>query len=223
MSSEKRKKKKRTRVRWGKLLLWILGVLGGIALTALVLSRLFPADLTVSDNAPAYVKTMYLSKNPYSRPAEKLTEVKNIVIHYVGNPGTSAEANRNYFNNLQNPLANPEGTKASAHFIVGLEGEIIQCIPTTEIAYANYPRNYDTVSVEVCHPDDTGEFTEVTRASVVKLTADLLKSYGLSADDVIRHYDVSGKLCPKYYAEHEEAWLLLKEEIRAEMNRTNEE
>ena len=25
-------------------------------------------------------------------------------------------------------------------------------------------------------------------------------------DQVIRHYDVTGKICPKYYVEHEDAW-----------------
>ena len=144
--------------------------------------------------------------------------VKNIVIHYVANPGTSAQANRNYFENLRQKANNPEGVKASAHFIVGLNGEVVQCIPLTEIAYANYPRNDDTISIEVCHPDETGEFSEETYRTVVKLTADLLKDYGLNADDVIRHYDVSGKNCPKYYVEHEDAWLKLREDIREELN-----
>lgn len=168
---------------------------------------------TRKDGAPDYVKKMYLTRNSYSRPAEKLPEVKSIVIHYVANPGTRAEANRNYFQNLSNKLSNPEGVKASSHFIVGLEGEVIQCIPLTEIAYANYPLNYETVSIEVCHPDASGEFNEKTYESVIRLTADLCKHYDLTADDVIRHHDVSGKNCPKFYVEHEEAWEQMKNDI----------
>ncbi len=170
------------------------------------------------DGAPDYVRKMYLTRNPYSRPAEKLPEVKEIVIHYVANPGTSAEANRNYFQNLSNKLSNPDGVKASSHFIIGLQGEVIQCIPLTEIAYANYPLNYESISIEVCHPDASGEFNEETYASVIRLTADLCKTYGLSVDNVIRHHDVSGKNCPKFYVEHEEAWLRMKEDINALIN-----
>lgn len=154
----------------------------------------------------SYVKTDLIRVNENSRPGLKLETVRNIVIHYVGNPGSSAKANRNYFDRLGDPKANPAGTAASAHFVVGLEGEVLQCIPVTEIAYANYPRNGDTVSVEVCHPDESGEFLPATYATLVRLTSDLCRHFGLTEKDVIRHYDVSGKLCPKYYAENAEAW-----------------
>ena len=40
----------------------------------------------------------------------------------------------------------------------------------------------------------------------------------MTADDVIRHYDVSGKECPKFYVEHEDAWTALKEDIRTELD-----
>ena len=217
MSVDKKRKNKE-QVRWGRLFLAVLVLIAVILLTALLLSRLFPEDTDAMDYAPVYADKQLLTKNPYSRPGNKLNYVKNIVIHYVANPGTSAQANRNYFENLRQKANNPEGVKASAHFIVGLNGEVVQCIPLTEIAYANYPRNDDTISIEVCHPDETGEFSEETYRTVVKLTADLLKDYGLNADDVIRHYDVSGKNCPKYYVEHEDAWLKLREDIREELN-----
>jgi len=158
------------------------------------------------DGAPDYVEKHYLTKNPKSRCGDSLEEVHNIVIHYVANPGSSAINNRNYFEGLMDPVRNPGGTSASAHFIVGLEGEIVQCIPLYEVAYANYPRNNDTISIEVCHPDGTGKFSDITYESLVKLSADLLKRYNLSASDLLRHYDISGKNCPKYYVEQEGAW-----------------
>jgi len=165
------------------------------------------------DQAPSYVEKHYLTKNPKSRPGKTLGEVKNIVIHYVANPGSSAIANRNYFEGLMDPVRNPSGISASAHLIVGLDGEVIQCIPLYEVAYANYPRNNDTISIEVCHPDETGKFSEVTYESLIKLCADLCKLYGLSSSDIIRHYDVSGKNCPKYYVENEDAWKQLLSDI----------
>ncbi|MPN52678.1 hypothetical protein SDC9_200340 [bioreactor metagenome] len=128
----------------------------------------------------------------------------------MGNPGTSAEANRNYFESLQDGT---EGIYASAHFIVGLEGEVIQCIPLTEWAYASNSRNVDTVSIEVCHPDETGQFSPVTYDRVVELTAWLCDTFDLTTADVMRHYDVSGKDCPKYYVENEDAWQQLLKDV----------
>ena len=78
--------------------------------------------------------------------------IRNIVLHYTANPGATAKQNRDYFEGLKDTHL----TKASSHFIVGLDGEIVQCIPTWEVAYASNNRNGDTVSIECCHPDESG-------------------------------------------------------------------
>lgn len=144
-----------------------------------------------------------LTPNEYSRPQIALNQINGIVIHYTANPGASAQDNRNYFENLQNGSS---GTHASSHFIVGLDGEIIQCIPSTEISYASNDRNTDTLAIECCHPDETGEFTDETYDSLVYLTAWLCLNFDVDPDQVIRHYDITGKDCPKYFVEHEDAW-----------------
>ena len=131
-------------------------------------------------------------------------------IHYVGNPGTSAKANRDYFQRLKDAHT----TKASSHFVVGLDGEIVQCIPSTEISYASNERNKDTLSIECCHPDETGKFNEATYQSMVNLTGWLCARFGLDSQDVIRHYDVTGKICPKYFVEHEDAWEQFKSDVQ---------
>ena len=156
-----------------------------------------------------------LTPNPYSRPQLKLEQVKGIVIHYTANPGTSAQANRDYFEGLKDG----QGTSASSHFIVGLEGEIIQCVPTAEEAYASNNRNVDTLSIECCHPDESGQFKDVTYQSVIQLTGWLCVRYYLSPEDVIRHHDVTGKECPKYFVDHEDAW----EQFRADVKDKIEE
>lgn len=143
-----------------------------------------------------------LTVNEYSRPAIALEEVKGIVIHYTANPGTSAKANRNYFEGLKDSHA----TKASSHFVIGLKGEIVQCIPSSEIAYASNERNADTISIECCIEDDTGRFNGATYDAAVHLTAWLVEHFGLKTDDVIRHYDVTGKACPKYFVDFPSAW-----------------
>ena len=143
-----------------------------------------------------------LTPNPYSRPQKALEKVKGIVVHYTANPGTSARQNRDYFNGL----AETKKTKASSHFVIGLEGEIVQCIPCNEISYASNNRNSDTISIECCIEDETGKFNDSTYQSLIELTTWLMGRYDLSADDVIRHYDVTGKKCPLYFVEHEDAW-----------------
>ena len=162
------------------------------------------------------ITQMLLTPNEYSRPGDELKKVNGIVIHYVGNPGTSAENNRNYFENLKDT----KERSASSHYIVGLEGEIIQCVPLEEISYASNSRNYDTIAIECCHPDTTGKFNSMTYEALVELTAALCKSYKLDPmTDILRHYDVSGKECPVYYVQNESEWNYFLLQVNSKMKK----
>lgn len=156
----------------------------------------------------------YLTLNEYSRPGDKVDDITKIVIHYTGNPGTTAQANRDYFESLaENPV-----TSASSHFVIGLDGEIIQCVPLNEIAYASNKANTYSISIECCHPDDSGEFSVATYNRCVALTAELCKYYHLDPEtDVIRHYDVTGKECPRFYVEHPEEWDMFIQFVKTQM------
>ena len=157
---------------------------------------------------PEWIDSQIMPETGTSRRGEKLDDINAIVIHYVGNPGTTAQNNRDYYDN--------EGVTVNSHFIVGLDGEIIQCIPLDEKSSASNHRNRDTISIEVCHPDETGEFSDETYEALVKLASWLCEVCGLCERDIIRHYDVTGKLCPLYYVENEDAWDKLKKDIMAE-------
>ena len=137
----------------------------------------------------------FLTPNDYSRPGERLPEVNSIFVHYTANRNTSAAQNRSYFESLKDT----HERSASAHFIIGYDGEIIQCIPFEEIAYAVKTRNYDSISIECCYKSVDGSFTKETYDSLIHLLAYLVKKYGLSTDDILRHYDCGGKKCPLYY------------------------
>lgn len=156
-----------------------------------------------------HITEMFLTPNKYSRPQTQLKKVNSIVIHYTANPGTDALANRNYFENLKDTGS----TYASSHFIIGLDGQIIQCLPLDEISFASNDRNNDTISIECTHPDATGAFNQKTKASLIELLAWLSGEFNLKENDIIRHYDVTGKKCPLYYVEHEDEWELLKSEV----------
>ena len=213
MTTRRRKKRRRLNPRFLVLCLALIFLLAGMALWLTRDRGPEAADVAVPD----YVEQDYLTVNEWSRPGMELEHINGVVIHYVGNPGTTARANRNYFESLS---SGEEGTYASSHFVVGLEGEVIQCVPLTEVAYASNQRNDDTLSIEVCHPDETGEFSPVTYDRVVELTAWLCRTFKLDPSrDVIRHYDVTGKECPRYYVENPEAWEQLRTDVAAEMER----
>lgn len=152
----------------------------------------------------------FLTVNEYSRPGDALKEVNSIFVHYTANPGTSAAQNRSYFEQLKDT----HERSASAHFIIGYEGEIVQCVPLDEIAYAVAGRNEDSISIECCYTAEDGSFTQETYDSLIELLKWLTDVYNLDEDDILRHYDCGGKKCPIYYTEHEDAWEQLKRDVR---------
>ena len=199
-------------VNRGLVILIIIAVILGIYSCAVRVDR----EIVNVDASEPNIDVQLLDVNPYSRPGISTDNITGVVVHYTANPGSSAQDNRDYFNGLQYSQA----TQASSNFIVGLEGEIIQCVPTWEVAYASNERNSDTVSIEVCHPDESGKFTQESYSSLVQLTAWLCVKFGLTEDDVIRHYDVTGKNCPKYFVDDEDAWAEFKENVRKAIDKT---
>ncbi len=163
------------------------------------------AEINEGKKAPDWVDVKLIDIDGASRRGVKLEGgVKDIVVHYVANPKSTALQNRNYFNN--------KDSEVSAHFIVGLDGEVIQCVPLDEKSSASNDRNKDTISIEVCHPDETGKFADATYNSLTKITSWLLTEFNLTKENIIRHYDITGKNCPKFFVENEDAWAQFKED-----------
>lgn len=202
------------RIRAGLAILAVLTVILAVRSCASGSRR----NLDVDASEPE-IDVQLLDVNAYSRPGINTDTITGIVIHYTANPGSTAQENRDYFNSLQYT----QETEASSNFVIGLDGEIIQCVPTWEVAYASNERNMDTVSIECCHPDDSGAFTDETYRSLVQLTAWLCEKFDLTQDDVIRHYDVTGKICPKYFVDHEDEWTGFKANVGKAMERSAEE
>lgn len=134
------------------------------------------------------IKEMLLTHN---RPRTKRTRTTAIAVHYVGNAGSSAIGNRNYFQTTS--------TSVSSHYIIGLEGEIIRCIPEDEVSWCTNQANSYTISIECCHPHEDGVFNDKTYKSLVELCADICKRWKLNSlkGGIIRHFDVTGKVCPR--------------------------
>ena len=162
------------------------------------------------------IENRLLTISPYCRSGEKQNKIEYQVVHWVGNAGSSAIGNRNYFNSL----ATSHKTSASSHDIIGLDGEIIHCIPYDEVAFhsGSYSMNRKSIGIEVCHPDWEGKFNDNTYNSLIELLAENCKKYNIDVNHIIRHFDVTGKCCPKYYVEHEAEWNKLKQDVQNKLN-----
>ena len=186
----------------GLVLKCILLAAALVVLARFSLPRLLGEPNPLPDEVPQWVDRRLLPMNPYSRPGTPLEAVNGVVVHYTGNPGTTAAQNRSYFANL----AVTHETYASSQFLIDMDGTVIQCVPVNEVAYCSSQRNNDTLSIEVCHPDETGAFTDASLAALTDLVQWACDTYDLERDQILRHYDVTGKVCPKYYVDYPEAW-----------------
>ena len=133
---------------------------------------------------------------------------KYIVMHFVGATG-GAEANCKYFHAVYRG--------ASAHYFVGHKGEIWQCVEDKHISWHcgsttykhPYCRNENSIGIELCckkKADGTWYFEEETTKAAIELVKELMKKYNIPAANVIRHYDVTGKVCPEPYVRDTGAW-----------------
>jgi N-acetylmuramoyl-L-alanine amidase len=185
-----------------------------------------------------------LTINEYSRPGRKLKEVKGIVLHWTGNPGASAKANRDFFESRK---TGAQGY-GSAHYIIDLDGSIIRDIPDDEVAYhcgssqvdpasgkiytdlarkffgdyclnpsGNSPNNA-SIGIEMCPLDALGHFTVETWKATEQLVVQLLKQFNLGVDRITTHEQVVGwKSCPLLFHNHPEELTRFVTEVQALM------
>lgn len=141
-----------------------------------------------------------------NRGGVRQSRVEYLVIHYTAAPGDTAENNGRYFAR--------ERTGTSAHYFVD-ETTVVRSVPEEYVAWhcgANYYRhpkcrNGNSIGIEICTKGDAGGYwfapEAVERARA--LTSALMQKYGIEEDHVLRHYDVTGKLCPAPFVE-QAAW-----------------
>lgn len=149
----------------------------------------------------------------------KLSSIKYIVIHYTANKGDTAENEGNYFKYVNT-------RQAGAHFFVGQDGEIVRSVPLKRIAWAvggsKYPgtkggkyygkcTNANSVSIELC--DNLTKDPSEKQIAAVKETIAYIRKYCPNAKTIIRHYEVTGKLCPGRMVE-EKKWTWFYGKIR---------
>ena len=177
------------------------------------------------------LKTNIANKKNYGN--ERTTsKIKYIVIHYTGNDGDTDEANTNYFkNNIVN---------ASAHYFVD-DDSVTQSVHDNFVAwhcggarYNNYKStggakyygectNTNSLGIELCDTNRNGKygFSDKTLEKAIELVKDKMEQYNVTIDRVIRHFDVTGKVCPKPFVDDEKAWKEFKNKLTATNTATN--
>lgn len=175
--------------------------------------RLDSSGLDINANYPASPKNYTVASG---------RAIKYIVIHYVGTNGTAYSVAK-YFQTA--------GRNSSAHYAVGLareNGRIYQLVDprfkawhcgTSGKYYHAECRNANSIGIETACRNDTSDLTasssgwyfdDLTVEALVRLTKYLMKKYGIDADHVVRHYDVTHKTCPAMWVHDEKAWKAFK-------------
>lgn len=151
------------------------------------------------------------------------SQIKYIVIHYTGNDGDSAKNNAAYYQK--------NVVETSAHYFVD-DNTVWRSVPDLVTAWAvggnkyasaeqtgggtlhGIVTNANCISIELCDTvkDGTYRASEATLSNAVALTVELMKQYNIPLENVCRHFDVTGKLCPSYMVD-EDKWAEFKERI----------
>lgn len=168
------------------------------------------------------LKINYADKSNYGS-YRSTSKIKYIVIHYTANDGDTDEANVKYFKTANR--------KASAHYFVDDDSVTIS-VPDTYVAwsvggsrYSNYKKtggakyykiatNTNTLNIEMCDTIRNGKYdiSEKTLSNTIELVKTLMKKYNIPLNNIIRHFDVTGKACPAYYV-NENEWKKFKDRL----------
>lgn len=163
------------------------------------------------------IKELLAHASNYSKGRH--TAIKYLVLHYTANNGDTALSNCKYFSGANR--------NASAHYFVDEKG-VYRSVRDMNVAWHcgsmngykhKYCRNTNSIGIEMCsRQDKDGKFyiKEETIANAIELTQYLMEKYDIPVENVIRHYDVTGKMCPRPFVEDEMLWLDFKERLEEE-------
>ena len=147
--------------------------------------------------------------------------VSFLVFHYVGATG-GARNNAKYYGRTP-------GIGASAHYFVdhAPNAEVWASVAEADTAWHcgaksyRHPtcRNANSIGIEMCcHQDAKGNWyiDEATLAAAAELGREIMARYGIPLEHVLRHYDVTGKLCPRPLI-GEDKWAAFKARLEDDM------
>ncbi len=160
-----------------------------------------------------HIKEILAHTSNYNKGRKQL--IQYIVVHYTANNGDRAEGNGNYFAQLNR--------NASAHYFVD-ENTVVQSVRDEDIAWhcgaKSYKhekcRNDNSIGVEMCsEKDSNGKYyiNEQTQNTAIAVVKRLMEKYNIPLENVLRHYDVTGKICPEPFVRNQVQWLDFKKRL----------
>lgn len=138
---------------------------------------------------------------------------KYIVVHYTGNTTDTAYNNTRYFKSVNR--------NASAHYFVD-DNNIYQCVLDKDKAwhcgdkikignggaYYGICTNSNSIGIEMCCTNS--DVSQTTVDNTIELVKYLMVKYNIPASNVIRHYDVTNKMCPAPMVNNPTRWTSFK-------------
>ncbi len=130
------------------------------------------------------------SPNRNDRPGGA-TDITAIVLHHTASPA-DAQRNAMFF-------AKPS-SKVSAHYVVGKDGTIVQCVPDDVASWHAGRSKYGdresvndfSIGIEICNlGDEKDDYPALEYAALGKLMAYLMTNHKVGWDRVTRHRDVA--------------------------------
>lgn len=159
------------------------------------------------------INVQHIPKNtPYNRRPGTAMKPEYLTIHSTANPKSTAQNERDW-------LTNPSNTNTASWHLVVDDKQVIEAIPLNEVAWhagdgKNGPGNSKSISIEICESGDRKKTIE----NAVKLSAQILKEKGWGIERLKRHYDWSGKHCPRIFEKNNwKEWESFKSMVAAEL------
>jgi N-acetylmuramoyl-L-alanine amidase CwlA len=161
------------------------------------------------------INSEYLARAEYFKNASrKMSDIEYIVIHGTGMVAPAV--------NFCKSLHNNKGMRAASfHYVVGEDEEVFQAVLDEDVAWhcGGGPHSQDTksgkhykyssrarsctntnsIGIEQAFTFDSKKrniISAETRANCINLVAWLMDKYDIPIERVVRHFDVTGKLCP---------------------------
>lgn len=131
------------------------------------------------------MKVNLITPSIYTRPMTKLKQHTAIVFTQFKGLET-ADIARDYFDKLRSGYA-------SAHYVIDAKGDVVQCIPENEVAYAVTTSHYYSISIGYIGENITPEMEK----AALKLCISICNKYDIKK--ILRHYDITGSPYPNKY------------------------
>ncbi len=158
-----------------------------------------------------YCKDHIPKSTPCKRRPGYPMSASTITIHNTGNPSSTAANERAW-------LTNPSNSRTASYHIVIDEREAIECLALNEVGWHSgdgsgaKSGNRTSIGIEIC---ESGNYAQ-TLSNAVELVASMLKEHGWGVDRLRRHFDWSGKICPRlmYDGGKWTGWTEFKKRVR---------